>query len=193
MVKRDDFTPTGAVGAWPDHGSCRVKIGAPCVLTINGGSSSIRFAIFAAGAAPGCRLRGKIDRIGLRGTNLAYCLAGENSPAPRRCPAGSHRAAVEFLLDWLEARPVFASVTAVGHRVVHGMKHTEPERVTTGLLAELRRLTPYDPDHLPREIELIEAFRQRHPQLPQVACFDRVSSHHAADRENAADPAALRG
>jgi acetate kinase len=52
------------------------------------------------------------------------------------------------------------------------MKHTEPEQVTQELLDELHRLRPYDPDHLPREIELIEAFRQRHPKLPQVACFD---------------------
>jgi acetate kinase len=52
------------------------------------------------------------------------------------------------------------------------MAHTEPERVTAGLLAELHRITPYDPDHLPREIELIQAIRRRHPGLPQVACFD---------------------
>jgi len=67
---------------------------------------------------------------------------------------------------------VFASVTAVGHRVVHGMTHSEPERVTPELLDELRRITPYDPEHLPLEIELMEAFRQRHPALPQVVCFD---------------------
>jgi acetate kinase len=52
------------------------------------------------------------------------------------------------------------------------MTHTEPERVTPELLDELRRITPYDPEHLPLEIELMEAFRQRHPALPQVACFD---------------------
>jgi acetate kinase len=52
------------------------------------------------------------------------------------------------------------------------MKHTEPEIVTPELLAELHRISPYDPDHLPREIELIETFRERHPKLPQVACFD---------------------
>src|ERR1700694_128601 len=52
------------------------------------------------------------------------------------------------------------------------MKHSEPERVTPKLLAELHRIMPYDPDHLPREIGLIEAFAQRHPKLPQVACFD---------------------
>jgi len=76
------------------------------------------------------------------------------------------------LLDWLEAQPVFASVTAVGHRVVFGMKHSEPERVTPRLLADLRRITPYDPEHLRREIRMIEAIRRRHPSLPQVACFD---------------------
>ena len=53
-----------------------------------------------------------------------------------------------------------------------GWTHTEPERVTPELLDELHRITPYDPEHLPLEIELIEAFRQRHPTLPQVACFD---------------------
>ena len=56
--------------------------------------------------------------------------------------------------------------------MVHGMKHTEPERITSKLLAALRHITPYDPEHLPREIALIEAFRGRHPKLPQVACFD---------------------
>ena len=52
------------------------------------------------------------------------------------------------------------------------MQHTAPELVTQELLEELHRISPYDPDHLPSEIELIETFRQRHPKLPQVACFD---------------------
>lgn len=55
---------------------------------------------------------------------------------------------------------------------MHGMQYFQPERVTSKQLAELRRITPYAPDHLPREIGLIEAFRKRHPGLPQVACFD---------------------
>jgi acetate kinase len=52
------------------------------------------------------------------------------------------------------------------------MQHTAPELVTQGLLDELHSISPYDPDHLPREIQLIETFRQRNPKLPQVACFD---------------------
>jgi acetate kinase len=79
---------------------------------------------------------------------------------------------VEFLLDWLEAEPLFSSVHAIAHRVVHGLNHSEPKRVTAKLLAELRRIIPFAPDHLPREIGLIEAFQKRHPKLPQVTCFD---------------------
>ncbi len=149
-----------------------MKSALPCVLTINGGSSSIRFAVYEAGETPRRRLDGKIDPIGLSGTNLIVNDPAGKPQVPRRLAAADHRSAVGFLLDWLEAQPVFASVKAAGHRVVHGMKHSEPERVTPKLLAELHRITPYDPDHLPREIGLIEAFRRRHPRVPQVACFD---------------------
>ena len=144
----------------------------PCVLAINGGSSSIRFALYEAGKTPRRRLDGKIDRIGSRGTNLVVHDQSIKPRAPLRLKAADHRTAAGFLVDWLEAQPCFASVQAVGHRVVHGMKHSAPERITPKLLAELRRITPYDPDHLPREIELIETFRERHPKLAQVACFD---------------------
>jgi acetate kinase len=144
----------------------------PGILTINGGSSSIRFAVYEAGQTPRLRLAGKIDRIGLSGTTLTVNDPAGKPRAPRRLAAADHRTAAEFLMDWLEAQPVFASVRAVGHRVVHGMKHSKPERVTPKLVAELRRIMPYDPDHLRREIGLIEAFTQRHPRLPQVACFD---------------------
>jgi acetate kinase len=143
-----------------------------CVLTINGGSSSIRFAVYRAGAKPKLHAAGKIDRIGLSGTSL---VVNEPSP-PKRAPlpisGKGHSAAVDFLLQWLESEVFFRSITAVGHRLVHGMRHTEPARVTRKLLAELKRITPYDPDHLPGEIKLIEAFLLRHPKLPQVACFD---------------------
>jgi acetate kinase len=142
------------------------------VLTINGGSSSIKFVLYKTGEAPKRTLSGKVDRIGLSGTNLTFHDATGKPQNSRNIAAADHKSAAKSLIDWLEEQPGFASVGAVGHRVVHGMTHTEPERVTPELLDELHRLRPYDPDHLPREIELIEAFRQRHPKLPQVACFD---------------------
>jgi acetate kinase len=145
------------------------------LLTINGGSSSIKFTLFRTGESLERRLHGKLDRIGLSGTNLSFTDATGKSQDSRTLDTldtNDRASAVAFLLNWLETQQDFASVKAVGHRVVHGMTHSEPERVTPALLDALHRITPYDPEHLPLEIELIEAFRQRHPSLPQVACFD---------------------
>jgi acetate kinase len=142
------------------------------LLTINGGSSSIRFSVYEVGEALRRSLDGKIDRIGLSGTNMVVNDLAGKPQVPRRLATADHRTAVDSLLDWLVAQPVFASVKAAGHRVVHGMKHSEPERVTPKLLAELHRNTRYDPDHLPRELGLIEELLRRRPQLPQVVCFD---------------------
>jgi acetate kinase len=143
-----------------------------CVLTINGGSSSIKFALYQAAEPLEQRFVGKVDRIGLSGTNLTFNDPTRSQLDSRSIQVSDHRSVAHFLIDWLEEQDGFSSVEAVGHRVVHGMQHTAPERVTQELLDELHRLSPYDPEHLPREIELIETFRQRHPKLPQVACFD---------------------
>jgi acetate kinase len=149
-----------------------MKSNQACVLAINGGSSSIKFVLYQSGETLERKLYGKIDRIGLPGTNLTFKDPNGNQQESLSIAASDHKSAANRLIDWLDAQPGFASVKAVGHRVVHGMTHSEPERVTPELLDELHRITPYDPDHLPREIELIEAFRQRHSKLPQVACFD---------------------
>jgi acetate kinase len=143
-----------------------------CILAINGGSSSIKFALFQTGDPLKRGLYGSIERIGLSGTNLTF-----NDPASDRrekldVSASDLRSAADFLMDWLEKEITFESVKAVGHRVVHGMQHTAPELVTRELLDELNRLRPYDPEHLPGEIELIETIGRRYPKLPQVACFD---------------------
>ena len=156
----------------------------PSVLAINGGSSSIKFAWYQMGKTLERRLYGKVDRIGLSGTNLTFHDPEGTPQASCSVAAADHKSAARFLIDWLEAQTAFASVQAVGHRVVHGMTHSQPEQVTPELMDELHRITPYDPDHLPREIELIEAFRQRHPKLPQVACF--AVTHLPARREGQA-------
>jgi|SRR5450830_5625 len=144
----------------------------PSILTINGGSSSIRFALFHGGETMKRGLCGKIDRIGLGETVLTFNDPVTLHQGSCKLAASDHKSATNFLIDWLEGQEGFALVEAVGHRVVHGMKHTEPELVTQELLDELHRIRPYDPDHLPREIELIEVFRLRHPKLPQLVCFD---------------------
>src|SRR5262249_56409054 len=65
------------------------------------------------------------------------------------------------------------TVGAAGHRIVHGgPRYLESSKITSELLAELRRISPFDPEHLPAEIMLIEALAHRFPDVPQVACFD---------------------
>ena len=151
------------------------------VLIINGGSSSIKFALYQVGEPLKRKLYGKIDRIGLSGTNLTCNDPIRNQRNSYSIAPSDHRSAANILIDWLVKRDEFASIEALGHRVVYGMKHIQPEIVTPDLLDELHRIGPYDPDHLPREIELIETFRQRYPKLPQVACFD-TAFHHTMPR-----------
>ncbi len=142
------------------------------ILTLNGGSSSIKFAIYDEGESLTRKLSGHIDRIGQPNTRLTFTdpMTGE----PDTIPVNAHdfTSAVNSLMDWLGKQPVFNRIYAVGHRVVHGMAHTEPERITPELMDELRRIRALDPDHLPAEIELIETIRKRHPNLSQIACFD---------------------
>ena len=142
------------------------------ILAINGGSSSIKFALYQAGEPLKQTLSGKIDRIGLQGTNLTFHGLTRKEQRSPGIPLSDKKSAANFLLDWLEEQNGFSSVRAVGHRLVHGMNHTGPERITNELLEELSRIAPYDPDHMPAEIELVAAFRHRHPDLSQVACFD---------------------
>ena len=143
----------------------------PNILTINGGSSSIRFAVFAADRPPRRLLRGQFERIG---SDDAHLSVEQDGRAPTRIGAAGKEpgAAIGVVLDWLESQPAFTTVAGVGHRIVHGMLHTEPALISAKLVDELRDMIPFDPEHLPREIEFIEVLRRRYPKLPQVACFD---------------------
>ena len=81
-------------------------------------------------------------------------------------------------MDWIEQRSGRDALTAVGHRVVHGgPKYYKPQRITAEMVKELKQLSPFDPDHMPEEILLTEAFHRRFPDLPQVACFDTAFHH----------------
>jgi len=140
------------------------------VLAINAGSSSIKFAVYHAGQGLTPTLHGQLDRIGLEGTTLSWTTI--RGSAERRLDVRDGEAPTGLLFEWLDAQDVLGSISAVGHRVVHGLARTEPAQITAEVLAELHRATPYAPDHLPREIEMIEALRHRYPDLIQVACFD---------------------
>jgi len=135
------------------------------ILTINGGSSSIKFAIYKFSKSLKKSYSGQFNRIRLPGTS--FSVNGEKHP----CKAHDYESAIACLITWLEEQADI-KIAAIGHRVVHGMQHTEPCLITPKLLKDLKEIISYDPDHLPTEIKLIEAFRERHPEIKQFACFD---------------------
>ncbi len=143
------------------------------IVTINAGSSSVKFALFRAGQSLDRLVSGKIERIGLPDSALTLSDGASGRTERENISASDHAACVDALVARLERRASCADLLAAGHRVVHGgPRYSEPERVTAEVLAELRRLSPYDPEHMPSELGLIEAFGRKFPGLPQIVCFD---------------------
>jgi acetate kinase len=141
------------------------------ILSINGGSSSIKFALHERGEPLKRQFHGQIQGIGRKGAKLTITHSNGQRRESER-PKSDFKSAVKFLIEFLENEVAFDSVAGVGHRLVHGMQHVAPEFVTQALLDELQKISPFDPEHLPQEIGLIEEFRGRHPALPQIVCFD---------------------
>lgn len=148
------------------------------ILTINGGSSSIKFALFEFGDSFRRILDGEVERIGSPDAILKVKGSGRADNFSRPVKASDHTLAVGTLMDWIEERIGSEGLTAVGHRVVHGgPKYSKPQRITAKMVEDLHKLSPFDPEHLPEEILLTEAFHHRFPNLPQVACFDTAFHH----------------
>ena len=154
-----------------------MKPGNPRILTVNGGSSSIKVALFG-GSSLHRILQGGIDRIGLPDASFHVKSSNQADSFSRSVKAPDHAAAVAVLTDWIEKRSDSDALTAVGHRIVNGgPKYYKSQRFTPEMIEELRRLSPFDPEHMPDEILLVEAFHRRFPDLPQVACFDTAFHH----------------
>ena len=148
------------------------------ILTINGGSSSIKFAIFDAVGSLRRNLTGSIERIGVPGTVLKVKGLNRADNFSRSLKALDHAAAADTLMDWIEQCEQSKTLTGVGHRIVNGgPNYYKPQRLSSGMMEELRQLAPFDPDHLPEQILLTQAFHRRFPRLPQVACFDTAFHH----------------
>jgi len=144
----------------------------PCILTINGGSSSIKFSLYKIEEPLKQMFYGQIENIGSAKAKFSFNNSIDQQKNSVSIKAADHNEAADHLIDWLEKQQGFDAVKAIGHRIVHGMEHTEPEMITVELMDELKKISAYDPDHLPEEIKLIEVFGKRYSSLKQVACFD---------------------
>ena len=148
------------------------------VLAINGGSSSIKFALYEANEVLRKKFEGSIERIGLPNAFLRVKGIDGADNFSKDIDAGDQKQAVGFLMDWIEKRIGDDALSAVGHRIVQGSpKDSETQLVTKELLDDLYLYEALDPEHLPQELMIIEAFIYRFPDTPQVLCFDTAFHH----------------
>src|SRR5437016_4343071 len=149
------------------------------ILTINAGSSSLKFALFRAGDTPARELAGKFERIGMTRSKLTISEAGAKKAVERPFHAPDHLACAASLRGLVKANADEATIRAVGHRIVHGgPRYHEPQPIDGAMLRELRRIRSFDPEHLPAELALVDHFTRRYPGVPQVACFDTAFHHN---------------
>ncbi len=148
------------------------------ILTLNAGSSSIKFAVFECSSGLTRLLSGEIERIGSDESALIL-KTGDGKREKQPVAAATSVDALKRILQAVRDKSGVENITAVGHRLVHGgPRHFAPTMVTDELLAELRQLALLDPDHLPREIELIAAVQQLESQWQQAVCFDTAFHEH---------------
>ncbi|MBU0778960.1 MAG: acetate kinase, partial [Alphaproteobacteria bacterium] len=153
------------------------------ILTLNAGSSSLKFALFPVTDDFPALMRGKIAGIGTAARFTATDHDGKPVTQPMGVkPDAQHDALIPDLLRWLGRQFPDVTITAVGHRVVHGGRSFKaPTLITPEVLDTLTDLVPLAPLHQPHNLAAIRRVAALLPKVPQVACFD-TSFHRTQDR-----------
>jgi acetate kinase len=143
------------------------------ILTINSGSSSLKFALVGLEPSEQLLLHGSAQRIALRSSLFQVLSAEGECLVERHESLPDHDTALHRLIEWLRGTSPQLSLSGVGHRLVHGGPfHRVPVLITSQLITDLNKLLPLAPDHLPHELKAIQAIKRLYPELRQVACFD---------------------
>jgi acetate kinase len=150
------------------------------ILTLNAGSSSIKFSLFEANAALQEIAAGEVENIGAA-PHLKIRLGGA-LVSEHRWPEGqkfAHEDMLTPVLHWVEDHLGDSNLVATGHRIVHGGEHFfAPTRLTDSVLTELAKLDPLAPLHEPHNLAAVAAARILRPNLPQIGCFDTAFHHN---------------
>lgn len=148
------------------------------MLTINGGSSSIKFAVFGLDSPLRELARGAIEPIGAPTARVTLHDVQRGTTEQLAIDTPTHQAGARLIISrlkpWLGAR----SVAAIGHRIVHGgSRYHAPTVLTNDVIGELSELAPFLPSHLPAGLAVTREFLESFPGVPQIACFDTAFHH----------------
>src|SRR5271155_3814737 len=143
------------------------------ILTMNRGSATLKSTLYEVGARDEVLASISVAYSDAGGARLQIADGGGAALLDSRVEGRDSNAALETMFAWLDEHKYLVGLTAAGHRLVHGgSRYREPQRITPEFLAELEKLVPLDPDHLPEAIRGIQYVARKFPQLAQVACFD---------------------
>ena len=150
-----------------------VATGRAPILTINAGSSSLKAAFYDTDGGERRIHAVQAERIGQRGGRIRIEDRDGAKLLDRPQDLDDHASALRAFLEWRLGQGLATAPQAIGHRIVHGgSAFRAPHLVTSEVLAELHRLAPIDPDHLPQALAVIAVTTELYPGTPQVACFD---------------------
>ena len=149
------------------------------ILTMNAGSSSIKITLFnLISNNPKKVLEGTVNNIG---ENISSIIVNDN--ILKEIHIKNHLDSVDILMDLCKNEFSNINISAIGHRVVHGgSNYFRAQIITDNVFKDLKKLTSFDPDHLPYELQLIEKFQKLYSGVKQIACFDTEFHYNIPNR-----------
>lgn len=143
------------------------------ILSINGGSSSIKFALFNNEPSLPLVFEGRMEKIGQKEARFWVKSPTQQDTIDTALSAPDMQTSVQVLVEWIKNHTGHDAIAAIGYRVVHGgPKYSDPTVITDEMLTELEALIPFDPEHMPGNIQLIHTLRSHYPTALHIACFD---------------------
>lgn len=143
------------------------------ILTVNAGSSSLKFALYAAGEDLQKIVEGAVLNIGQQKGTLRVTDWQTKNVVSNEVVVDDHDHAAGHLLNWLDNNIGPNVITAVGHRLVHGGPiYSDARVINDQVLENLQQIVAFDPLHMPTALQLVRVFQRLLPKKPQVACFD---------------------
>ncbi|WP_460275173.1 acetate/propionate family kinase [Celeribacter sp. ULVN23_4] len=141
-----------------------------CILTVNAGSSSVKFALYQSGDTPACIARGQVQGIG---STPSFQFKSGGPKETKLIEAKDQEAALDVILEKITPLLDGQDVAGVGHRIVHGGPlRATPTELTDEIMADLVTFNPLAPLHQPHNLSAIEAAKRAFPYALQIGCFD---------------------
>ena len=141
------------------------------IITLNAGSSSLKFSVYAAGQEPSLLALGQVENLG--GDSLLSMSSPHHDKQTHAIGQADHQAALQAILQYIQPIIAGRTVAGIGHRIVHGgAEYAEPRRLDAATLAYLHTLSPFAPLHQPHNLKAVTAAQAAFPDAIQIGCFD---------------------